>query len=98
MMVADRVIRWSTAGGMIGVAAVAAVASYERAYDLVRAHGAPGLDGSPYPVDRGRTHLREFDGDARLSTSARPRACAGAVAARSGHRGDARRERGRHDL
>jgi hypothetical protein len=35
----DRVIRWSTAGAVVGVAAVAAVASYEHAYALVRAHG-----------------------------------------------------------
>jgi hypothetical protein len=33
-MAADRIIRWSTAGAVIGVAAVAAVASYEHAYDL----------------------------------------------------------------
>ena len=32
----DRVIKWSTA---FAVLAVAAVASYEHAYDLVRAHG-----------------------------------------------------------
>jgi hypothetical protein len=37
MMAADRIIRWSTAGAVVGVAAVAAVASYEHAYDLVRA-------------------------------------------------------------
>jgi Protein of unknown function (DUF2637) len=36
------VIRWSTALAMLGVAAVAAVASYERAYALVRAHGERG--------------------------------------------------------
>jgi hypothetical protein len=35
----DLVIRWSTAGAVVGVAAVAAVASYEHAYDLVRMHG-----------------------------------------------------------
>ncbi len=34
MMTADRVIRWSTAGAVLGVAAVAAVASYEHAHDL----------------------------------------------------------------
>ena len=38
----DRVIRWSTALAVLGVAAVAAVASYEHAYDLVRAHGETG--------------------------------------------------------
>jgi hypothetical protein len=36
---ADRIISWSTALAVLGVAAVAAVASYEHAYDLVRAHG-----------------------------------------------------------
>src|SRR3984957_6796373 len=39
MSTADRVIRWSTALAVLGVAAIAAVASYEHAYDLVRAHG-----------------------------------------------------------
>ena len=39
---ADRVIRWTTAGAVVGVAAVAAVASYEHAYALVRAHGEAG--------------------------------------------------------
>jgi hypothetical protein len=34
----DRIIRWTTAGAVIGVAAVAAVASYEHACALVRAH------------------------------------------------------------
>jgi hypothetical protein len=37
MIAADRVIKWTTAGAVLGVAAVAAVASYEHAYDLVRA-------------------------------------------------------------
>jgi hypothetical protein len=45
MMAADRVIRWSTAGVVIGVAAVAAAASYEHACDLVRAHGEAGRRG-----------------------------------------------------
>jgi hypothetical protein len=38
----DRIIRWSTALAVLGVAAVAAVASYEHAYDLVRAHSETG--------------------------------------------------------
>ena len=42
VMAADRMIRWTTAVAVIGVAAVAAVASYEHAYDLVRAHGEAG--------------------------------------------------------
>jgi hypothetical protein len=55
---ADRVIRLTTAVAVIGVAVVAAVASYEHAYDLVRAHGEAGwtarlvplaVDGLIYP-------------------------------------------------
>ena len=38
----DRIIRWSTAAAVIGVAAVAAVASYEHACAVVRAHGETG--------------------------------------------------------
>jgi hypothetical protein len=39
MMATDQVIRWSTAAAVVGVAAVAAVASYEHAYSLLRTHG-----------------------------------------------------------
>lgn len=49
-MGADRVIRWSTAGAVVGVAAVAAVASYEHAYDLVRAHGEVGWTARLIPL------------------------------------------------
>jgi hypothetical protein len=35
-MTTEHVIRWSTAGAVLGVAVVAAVAPYEHAYDLVR--------------------------------------------------------------
>jgi len=48
--VAERVIRWSTAGAVVGVAAVAAVASYEHAYALVRAHGETGWTGRLVPL------------------------------------------------
>jgi hypothetical protein len=53
MIAADRIIRWSTAGAVVGVAAVAAVASYEHAYDLVRAHGEAGWTARlvPFTVD-----------------------------------------------
>jgi hypothetical protein len=47
---ADRVIRWSTAFAVLGVAAVAAVASYEHAYDLVRAHGETGWTARLIPL------------------------------------------------
>jgi hypothetical protein len=50
---ADQIIRWSTAGAVVGVAAVAAVASYEHAYALVRAHGESGWMARlvPFTVD-----------------------------------------------
>lgn len=50
MMRADRVIKWTTAGAVIGVAAVAAVASYEHAYDLVRAHSESGWTARMVPL------------------------------------------------
>ena len=50
MTAADRVIRWSTAVAVVGVAAVAAVASYEHAYDLVRAHGEAGWTARLVPL------------------------------------------------
>jgi|SRR6185437_1690451 len=46
----DRVIRWTTAGAVVGVAAVAAVTSCEHAYALVRAHGEAGLTGRLVPL------------------------------------------------
>jgi hypothetical protein len=49
-MAADRVIRWSTAGAVVGVAAVAAVASCEHAYALVWAHGEMGWTGRLVPL------------------------------------------------
>ena len=50
MNAADRVIRWSTALAVVGVAAVAAVVSYEHAYALVRAHGEAGWAGRMVPL------------------------------------------------
>jgi Protein of unknown function (DUF2637) len=47
---ADQVIRWSTASVVVGVAAVAAVASYEHAYALIRAHGEVGWSGRLVPL------------------------------------------------
>jgi hypothetical protein len=43
----DRGIRWSTALVVLGVAAVA---SYEHAYDLVRAHGETGWTARIVPL------------------------------------------------
>jgi hypothetical protein len=49
-MTTDHVIRWSTAGAVLGVATVAAVASYEHAYDLVRLHGESGWTARMVPL------------------------------------------------
>jgi hypothetical protein len=49
----DRVIRWSTALAVLGVAGVAVVASYEDAYDLVRAHGEAGWTARLVPLTVG---------------------------------------------
>jgi hypothetical protein len=49
-MSADGIIRWTTAGAVIGVGTVAAVASYEHAYDLVRAHGESGWTARLVPL------------------------------------------------
>ena len=50
MTTTGQIIRWSTAGNVVGVAAVAAVASYEHAYALVRAHGETGWIGRLVPL------------------------------------------------
>ena len=50
MTAADRIIRWTTAGAVVGVATVAAVASYEHAYALVQAHGEAGWTGHLVPL------------------------------------------------
>jgi Protein of unknown function (DUF2637) len=47
---ADRVIKWATALAVLGVAATAAVASYEHAYDLVQAHGESGWTAHMVPL------------------------------------------------
>jgi hypothetical protein len=50
MTAADRIIKWSTALAVFGVAAVAAVVSYEHASALVREHGEPGWTGRLIPL------------------------------------------------
>jgi hypothetical protein len=47
MTAADGVVRWTTAGAVIGVAAIA---SYEHAYDLVRLHGEAGWTARLIPL------------------------------------------------
>ena len=46
----DRIIRWSTAAAVIGVAVFAAVVSYEHAYALVHAHGETGWTARLIPL------------------------------------------------
>jgi hypothetical protein len=50
MTAADRVIRWSTALAVLGVALVAAVVSYEHVSDLVRAYGETGWTARLIPL------------------------------------------------
>jgi hypothetical protein len=50
MMAADPVIRWSTSAAVVGVAAVAEVASYEHAYALARGHGESGWTARLVPL------------------------------------------------
>ena len=50
MIVADQIIRWTTAAAVIGVAAIAAVVSYEHAGDLVRAHAETGWTACLIPL------------------------------------------------
>jgi hypothetical protein len=45
MTATEQAIRWSTAGAVVGVAAVAAVAAFEHVYALVRVHGEAGWTG-----------------------------------------------------
>lgn len=58
------VIGWSTAGAVVGVAAVAAVASYEHADALVRARGEAGWAAHLVPVTVDGLIYAKFDGDA----------------------------------
>jgi hypothetical protein len=46
----DRVIRWTTASAVVGVAAIAAVVSYEHAYGLVRMYGESGWVARMVPL------------------------------------------------
>jgi AraC-like DNA-binding protein len=60
---ADRIIRWSTTLPVVGVAAVAAVVSYEHASALVRrTHGESGWTGRliPLTVDGPSQFSREY--------------------------------------
>jgi hypothetical protein len=49
----DEIVSWSSAGALVGEAAVAAVASYEHAYTLARAHGDFRFSQGPVPHSLG---------------------------------------------
>lgn len=75
MTAAHRIIRWTSAVAVIGVAAIAAVVSYEHACDLVRAHDETGSTGRliPRTVD-GLIYASSMDSarrDARMPALAR---------------------------
>ena len=57
----DRLIRITTALAVVAVAVVAAVISYQHAYELVRSHGESGVTARllPFTVD-GLTWLRPW--------------------------------------
>jgi hypothetical protein len=78
MKTADQVIRWSTALA-VGVAAVAAVASYEHASALVEAHGESGWAWRPIPLTIDGFIYADADGDAGFGTAECSGACTGAV-------------------
>jgi hypothetical protein len=50
MTAADWITKWTTAVAVLGVAAIAAVVSYQHAGDLVRAHGGTGWTGRLIPL------------------------------------------------
>jgi Protein of unknown function (DUF2637) len=49
-MTADRLIRITTALAVVAVAAVAAIISYQHAYELVRSHGEAGATARLLPL------------------------------------------------
>ena len=53
----DRLIRITTALAVVAVAVVAAIISYQHAYELVRSHGESRHDGPAAAVHRGRADL-----------------------------------------
>jgi hypothetical protein len=72
MTAADRIIRWSTALAVLGVAVVAGVVSYEHASVLVREHGESGWTGRLFPLTVDGLIYVSFDGDAGLGAAKCP--------------------------
>src|ERR1700754_1066528 len=88
MTTTEHVIRWSTAGAVLGVAGIAAVASYEHAYELVHVHGETGWTARliPLTVDGLIYASSMVMLDSRAPQDAGSRA--GALAPRPGYRRD----------
>lgn len=91
MIAVDRIIRWSTAAAVVGVAAVAAIVFCEHANALVRGAWWGGPDGSAGPADDERAVLRQlkWSCSTRRAESSRYQP-PGAVVSRCEHCADAR--------
>ena len=90
----DRLIRITTALAVVAVAVVAAIISYQHAYELVRSHGESGGDGPVAAVHGGRPDLGRVHGGAGRQPS--EPACTVARRVEPGHRnrGHGRRQPG----
>jgi hypothetical protein len=60
-----RLIGLTTALAVVAVAVVAAIISYQHAYELVTTHGRDRHHGAPAPVHGGRPDLGSVHGGAR---------------------------------
>jgi len=58
--VTDRLIKITTALTVVAVAVVAAIISYQHAYELVRSHGEAGVTARPLPFTVGRADLERI--------------------------------------
>jgi hypothetical protein len=77
--VTDRLIRITTALAVVAVAVVAAIISYQNAYELVTSHGETGLTAHLIPAHGSRADLGRIDGDTKRQPSAPPRTSPGQV-------------------
>ena len=72
MIAVDRIIRWSTASAVVGVAAVAAIVFCEHANALVRAHGGAGQTARLVPLMVNGLFFASWNGHARLGAPEAP--------------------------
>lgn len=86
----DRLIRITTALAVIAVAGVAAINSYQHAYELISSPRRDWRHGPPTPVHTGRLDLGSIDGGARRQPSEPPCTTPGQVELGRRHRGHGR--------